>query len=129
MTEYLYMRETVRDKERLEHILQALQRTKTSLDRWGKNMFMQDKTFFFGLVKNIEIIGEATYKLTKDFKDTHTELPWAYMEKMRHILVHGYYLIEEKFIWETIESDLPAISPIIEKYIRELTDEPQDITD
>ena len=44
-------------------------------------MFMQDKTFFFGLVKNIEIIGEATYKLTKDFKDTHTELPWAYMEK------------------------------------------------
>ncbi len=38
-------------------------------------MFLQDKTFFFGLVKNVEIIGEATYKLTKDFKQSHQELP------------------------------------------------------
>lgn len=113
------MRETVRDKERLEHILNALNRTQASLTRWGKDMFLQDKTFFFGLVKNIEIIGEATYKLTKEFKDSHTDLPWAYMEKMRHILVHGYYLIEEKFIWETIETDLPEMTPIIERYIRE----------
>ena len=111
------MRETVRDKERLEHIMEALQRTQASLDKWGKEMFMQDKTFFFGLVKNLEIIGEATYKLTKEFKDSHSEMPWAYMEKMRHILVPGYYLIEEKIIWETIESDLPEITPIIKKYL------------
>lgn len=46
------MRETVRDKERLEHILNALNRTQASLTRWGKDMFLQDKTFFFGLVKD-----------------------------------------------------------------------------
>ena len=101
-------------------MLAAINRIDASLSRWGKDMFLQDKTFFFGLVKNVEIIGEATYKLTKDFKQSHQELPWSYIEKMRHILVHGYYMIEESFIWETIESDLPGIKPIIEKYISEL---------
>ena len=120
------MREAIRDRERLIHMLAAINRIDASLSRWGKDMFLQDKTFFFGLVKNIEIIGEATYKLTKDFKQSHQELPWSYIEKMRHILVHGYYMIEESFIWETIESDLPGIKPIIEKYISELEKYPPD---
>lgn len=117
------MRETIRDRERLTHILNALNRIESSLSRWGKDFFMQDKTFFFGLVKNIEIIGEATYKLTKDFKNNHTDLPWPYIEKMRHILVHGYYMIEDEFIWETIESDLPPMKRIIERYIDELSND------
>ncbi|MCI9172551.1 DUF86 domain-containing protein [uncultured Duncaniella sp.] len=120
------MREAIRDRERLIHMLAAINRIDASLSRWGKDMFLQDKTFFFGLVKNVEIIGEATYKLTKDFKQSHQELPWSYIEKMRHILVHGYYMIEESFIWETIESDLPGIKPIIEKYISELEKYPPD---
>ena len=38
-------------------------------------------------------MGEAVYKLTKEFKESHTETPWRMIEKMRHILVHDYYQI------------------------------------
>lgn len=40
-----------------------------------------------------KIVGEAVYKLTKEFKESHTETPWRMIEKMRHILVHDYYQI------------------------------------
>lgn len=69
--------------------------------------FMKDKSFddlpkdkieYYGLVKNIEIVGEAAYKLSTQFKDSHTATPWRVIEKMRHVLVHDYYQIDESEI-------------------------------
>ena len=75
---------------------------------------------FFGLAKLIEIIGEASYKLTTDFKDSHRELPWEIIVSMRHIMVHGYYTIKPEKVWETILEDIPPMIPILEKYLAEL---------
>lgn len=68
----------------------------------------------------VEIIGEAAYMITNDFKDTHTELPWRQMSGMRHILVHGYYTVRPEVLWEVIQNDIPAMIPILEKYLAEL---------
>ena len=68
-------------------------------------------------IYNIQIIGEATYKLTKEFKETHPEVPWALMEKMRHILVHDYYKILPEALWDVITSDIPTLKPMIEKIL------------
>lgn len=68
----------------------------------------------------VEIIGEAAYMITNDFKDTHTELPWRQMSGMRHILVHGYYTVRPEVLWDVIQNDIPAMIPILEKYLAEL---------
>lgn len=52
-----------------------------------------DPIIFFGFVKHIEIIGEAVYMLTKEFRETHPEVDWDVIEGIRHVLVHGYYKI------------------------------------
>ena len=75
---------------------------------------------FFGLSKIVEIIGEAAYKITKEFKEDHTDLPWKQIEGMRHILVHGYFSISAEVLWEVIENDIPTLIPIIKSYIEEL---------
>ena len=71
--------------------------------------FMHSKILFFAVVKNIEIVGEATYMLTKAFKESHSTIPWQIIEKMRHVLVHGYYTITPEKIWETVQEDLPVL--------------------
>ena len=71
--------------------------------------FMHSKILFFAVVKNIEIVGEATYMLTKAFKGSHSTIPWQIIEKMRHVLVHGYYTITPEKIWETVQEDLPVL--------------------
>lgn len=67
-----------------------------------------------------EIIGEAAYKLTHEFRDTHTELPWKEIIGMRHLLVHGYFTISPDALWDVIQNDIPDMIPILEKYLKEL---------
>ena len=112
------MREPIRDKERLIHINEAIDRlakgTKESIDS-----IEEDSLEYFGIVKLIEIIGEASYKLSSDFKALHTETPWRQIEKMRHVLVHGYYTVGYDFIKEVIETDIPILRDQIKQYLTE----------
>lgn len=116
------MREKVKDKQRLEHILDAIN---VLIDNKGKHTYeevVSDPIIFYGFVKHVEIIGEAVYMLTKEFRDNHPEVEWEVIEGMRHVLVHGYYKIKPKQLWNTIEQDIPELKPLIEKYYMELSD-------
>ena len=77
----------------------------------------QDKILFYGLAKMTEILGEAAYKLTNDFREKHTELPWRQILGMRHILVHGYYTVSPEILWDVIQNDIPSMIPILESYL------------
>lgn len=90
--------------------------------------YMSDKSFddlpkdriaYYGIIKNIEIIGEAAYKLSSDFKRINNDTPWSVIEKMRHVLVHDYYQIEENEIKYVIEDDLYPLRNQVDKYIKE----------
>lgn len=113
------MRERIRDKERLIHILAAIDILIDGKERYSIEQAEKDFIIFYGFVKQLEIIGEATYKLTTKFRDSHPETPWNKMEGMRHVLVHGYYLITPNKVWNVINNDLPSLRPQIEQYIKE----------
>ena len=113
------MRERIRDKERLVHILTAIDNLLEGSKRYSIEQAEKDTIIFFGFVKQLEIIGEATYKLTNEFRDEHPGTPWNKMEGMRHVLVHGYYMISPGKVWNVIENDLPTLRPQIEKFIEE----------
>lgn len=80
---------------------------------------LNDRILLYGLTKMVEIIGEAAYKLTYEFRHNHTELPWKEIIGMRHLLVHGYFEISEKVLWDVIQNDIPPMIPILESYIAE----------
>lgn len=116
------MREIIRDKERLQHILSAVQVLLTNKDRHTLDEITDDPIVFYGFVKHVEIIGEAVYKLTKEYRNQHDEVNWNDIERMRHVLVHGYYRIKPEQLWETIQNDLPMLEPIIAKLLSEYQD-------
>lgn len=70
-------------------------------------------------MKNIEIIGEAAYMLTNDFKTSHPATNWKDIINMRHVLVHGYYQVDPRIVWVTIQNDLPALNTKIDLYLQE----------
>lgn len=112
------MREPIRDKERLMHIDEVIQRL---IDGTSSNInsIAEGSLEYFGIVKLIEIIGEAVYKLTSEFRETHPETPWRQIERMCHVLVHGYYTVGYDFIKEVIETDIPLLKEQISHYLRE----------
>ena len=113
------MREEVRDIERLQHILEAINVLIDYVEHHTLEEAQSNPVVYFGLVKHVEIIGEAVYKLTLQYRTSHNEVNWDDIERMRHVLVHGYYKIRPRQLWETIAVDIPQLKPIIEQLIKE----------
>lgn len=114
------MREPIRDKERLQHILDACNTLTMNIDGINTDDIQNDPIRFYGYVKLVEIIGEATYKLTKEFREIHPEVPWRMMEGMRHVLVHDYYRITPSQLVATIKEDIPELRPLIQQLVKEI---------
>ena len=100
------MRERIRDKGRLEHILDAIANVIEFTKDISFEEFLRNKVLHFAVVKNIEIIGEASYKLSTEFKTTHNNIEWEAIIGLRHVLVHGYYQIKIDRLWKVIQRDL-----------------------
>ena len=113
------MREKPRDKGRLLHIATSIQNITTFLQNKTADDFLLDPILYFAVVKNMEIIGEASYMLTHEFRETHSETPWQDIINMRHILVHGYYHVDSREVWAAIKNDLPVLEKQIKKYLEE----------
>lgn len=112
------MREEVRDIERLKHILEAANVLVNYKEHHTLEEAQADPVVYYGLVKYVEIIGEAVYKLTLEFRSSHPEINWDDIERMRHVLVHGYYKIRPHQLWETIQTDIPQLLPQIKELIQ-----------
>ena len=108
------MREKPRDKQRLEHIVEAIDNIFEFLDGKTFGDYKNDKMLRFAIIKNLEIVGEAAYLITEAFKNSNPQIEWRDIVSMRHILVHGYYQIRDEIVWTTIETEL---QPLKEKII------------
>lgn len=113
------MREKIKDKGRLIHIQSAINQLLTYKDQYTSEDLQSNPVIFYGFTKLVEIIGEAVYMLTKEYRNAHPEINWRQIEGMRHVLVHGYYTIDPDSLWDTIEYDIPQLQPMIEKLIEE----------
>ncbi|MDE5975401.1 MAG: DUF86 domain-containing protein [Muribaculaceae bacterium] len=82
-------------------------------DQYEDDEIIGNPITFFGFVKHLEIVGEAAYKLTKEFKESHPEIEWHTIEGMRHVMVHGYYSIEKNIVLSTLKEDVDALRDTI----------------
>jgi len=68
-----------------------------------------DRKLTLALVKDIEIIGEAAYQVSKATREQLPEIPWSDIIGMRHRLVHAYFDINLDILWNTVQRDLPPL--------------------
>lgn len=114
------MREPSRDKGRLEHILQAIERIKRYT--LGKTFedFIANDMMYYAVVKNIEILGEASNMLTEEFRLSHPQTPWKQVNGMRNYIVHEYFQVDNNVVWDVITNDLPILEDQIIEYLKEI---------
>lgn len=69
------------------------------------------------VIRNFEIIGEASNNIEKrypDFAAAHPDLPLSFAYQMRNAVAHGYFKVDLEIVWKTIQSDLPTLNSQIE---------------
>ena len=113
------MREPERDISRLKHILSAIECVEEYTSSISEEQLKENKLRIHATIYNVQIIGEAVYKLTSDFKLQHPDTPWAAIEKMRHILVHDYFRINFDVLWDVVTKDIPLLKSQVQQYIQE----------
>ena len=113
------MREPIRDHGRLEHINQAIQNALDFGEGQTPESLKSDAMRYYAITKNIEIIGEAAYMLSNDFKEKHSQTDWRAIVGMRHALVHGYYQISREEVISVLKNDLIPLRDQIQSYLAE----------
>ncbi len=111
------MREQLRDRERLEHILAAICRVSRYTKGKTYEDLLSDDMMYYAVVKNIEIMGEAANMLTQEFQTAHPETPWKMVKGMRNYIVHEYFQIDSAVVWDVVSKELSTLQQQIEKYL------------
>ena len=111
------MREPRRDKERLEHILAAIERVNRYVADKTYQDLVADDMMYYAVVKNIEIIGEAANMLTTDFQEAHPNTPWKKVKGMRNYIVQEYFQIDDIVVWEVATKSLVELKEQISQYL------------
>lgn len=87
------------NRDRLRHILDAIAKIERYLTGLDQAMFAAAEEKIDAVVRNIEIIGEATNSLTRNFKAEYPEVEWRIATATRNRLIHGYFDVDPDIIW------------------------------
>lgn len=113
------MRERARDKGRLEDIIEYSNHVTQFMEAVSFEELTSNNLLYYAVMKNVEVVGEAAFMLTKAFKAEHPQTPWKMIESMRHILVHDYTNIIPRILWGTATNDIPELRKQVETYLTE----------
>ena len=120
MTNNLFMKGKIGDKQRLLHIVESINEIEHYTFNSKFDKFEVDSMMRFASIKQIEIIGEAANYITEETKTKFPNVQWRQIIGLRHILVHEYFGIDSKLIWQIITNDIPQLKKDIENVLSTL---------
>ncbi|PIR25302.1 MAG: hypothetical protein COX62_00625 [Deltaproteobacteria bacterium CG_4_10_14_0_2_um_filter_43_8] len=103
------------DRIRVQHMCDALKEVIVFSKEKTLQDLYSDRQLSLALVKEIEIVGEAASKVSLAFRKQHKNIPWDVIIHTRNRLVHGYFDIDYKIVWQTVQYDVPQLLSQLKK--------------
>ena len=97
-----------KDRLYLESIGECLERIEEYAAA-DEDAFMNSRLIQDGVIRNLELIGEATKNLSADLRAANPEIPWRQIAGMRDVLIHDYLKVNLARVWNTVDTDLPEL--------------------
>ncbi len=104
--------------EYLRHILDETTYLTGRTKGLSKDEFMQDETLKRAFVRSLEIIGEATKKVSAELRQKYSHIDWRAMAGMRDRLIHGYFGIDYDLVWDVAINKVPLLQQGIQQIIQ-----------
>ena len=97
----------------LRHILDAILKVELYLQGLDEAAFMADSRTQDAVARQLEIIGEATKRISGDVRSRSPDTPWQDIAGMRNKLIHDYFSIDLRRVWNTAKRDLPPLKAAV----------------
>ena len=102
----------------LKHILESIEQIENYLHDVDYEAFTEDDMMINATVRMLEIIGEAANNLSKDFQYGHPEIDFRDIIDMRNFLIHEYFGVNKKIVWDTCKTDLPELKESVLRILK-----------
>lgn len=110
------------DLDYIEDMLEAAEKIEQYTDRMGHEEFVTDEKTVDAVLRNLEILGEASKLISEDAREHALEIPWSEMAGMRDKLIHGYATIDLDIVWQTVTEEVPQLRSKLDELFVELDD-------
>ncbi len=114
------MKANLGDKERLLHVLEAIDSIESFLESVDFDNFIGSKLHRSATERQLEIIGEATAAISDDLKQKYTDVEWRPIKRFRNVIVHEYFGVSVQILWGVVQKELPTLKLQIQKIVSEL---------
>lgn len=104
----------------LRHIADAIARIEEYLRGVSAAQFLARTLLQDGVVRQLEVIGEAGRNLSDEFRQQHPEVPWNQIIALRNRVIHAYFEIDLDIVWEIAQDDIPVLKAHVERFLREM---------
>jgi uncharacterized protein with HEPN domain len=108
------------DSVYLQHILDAISKIEEYTSKIIYDDFIQNSLIQDAVIRQIEIMGEATKKLSELLRNKYPQLPWKDIAGIRDKLIHEYFGVDIDAVWDTVKKDIPVLKLEIEKVLKEI---------
>jgi len=114
------MQDRLGNKIRLLHIIDAINEIENYLQDSNLETFVNNSMMFNATLRQLEIIGEASNRLSEDVLNENPSIPWARIIGLRNLVIHEYFGVDDFTIWNIIKINLPVLKEKIMLLISEL---------
>ncbi|HUH96446.1 MAG TPA: DUF86 domain-containing protein [Anaerolineales bacterium] len=102
-------------KERVQDILDAIAETQKFTRGMGFDSFRKDERTLRAVELDFIVIGEASGQIPDEVQAQYPEIPWHLMRAIRNRIVHVYFSVDAKLLWDTVQNDLPQLVEPLKK--------------
>jgi len=114
------MQDRLGNKVRLLHIIDAIDEIENYLQDSDLETFVDNSMMFNATLRQLEIIGEASNRLSEDLLNENPSIPWSRIIGLRNLVIHEYFGIDDLTIWNVIKLNLPELKEKVALLISEL---------
>lgn len=107
----------------LEDIVEAARRIRLFLANMEWDTFVSDLRTSDAVVRNLQVIGEATKRLTDEFRAAHPEVDWRRMAGKRDVLVHECSRVNLRVVWSAATQDIPEMETRVRSILATLPED------
>lgn len=107
------------DRLYLQHILDAIKKVEAYVSV-GHPAFMTSSHWQDAVIRQLEVIGEATKRLSPQLCSQHTDIPWRRIAGLRDVLIHDYMGVDIKAVWAITQQNLPILKTRVETILKNL---------
>jgi uncharacterized protein with HEPN domain len=104
-------------QDRIRDILDAIAEIQMFTRDMNYETFRNDEKSIRAVEMNFIIIGEAANQIPEEIEEKYPAIPWALMRAMRNRIVHVYFNVDEKLMWDTVQNDLPPLVSELKKLL------------